>query len=180
MYSRGLTIVGKGDASWLAVGRFASMIPHQLVLFVAVAVGAEILVERTRLGREIRLIGMNRTAATIAGLRIQFALLLSFIIAGTCAAISGGLFASQAAQGNLKLGGGLDFDAIAAVLVGGVSIKGGRGRVQDAALGALFLAVVGNVLLVKGYGFEIQLAVKGVIVVLSVVLGTLASAMKRL
>jgi ribose/xylose/arabinose/galactoside ABC-type transport system permease subunit len=179
LYSGGQTVVGAGDASWLGVGNFLGIVPNQIVLFLLVAVLAELVVERTRFGRELRLIGMNFEAAHIAGFRIPQVLIIAFVIAGIAAALSGGLLASQSAQGNLKLGAGLDFDAIAAVLVGGVSIKGGRGRISDAAFGALFLAVVSNILLVKGLAFEVQLVVKGLVVVVSVILGALVSRGRR-
>jgi ribose transport system permease protein len=179
LYSGGLTIVGQGDASWLGVGRFLSVLPNQVIIFFAVVLLAEFVVERTRFGRELRLIGMNRDAAAVAGLRIGRTLVIAFVVAGIAASLSGALFASQAAQGNLKLGAGLDFDAIAAVLVGGVSIKGGRGRIMDAAFGALFLAVVSNILLVKGLSFEVQLAVKGLVVIAAVIFGALVGGKRR-
>ncbi len=179
VYSQGLTVVGHGDASWLAVGKFAGLFPNQILLFLGAVIIVEILVERTRFGRELRLIGMNKVAAGIAGLRIERALVIAFMLAGIAAALSGALFASQASQGNLKLGAGLDFDAIAAVLVGGVSIRGGRGRILDAGFGALFLAIISNVLLVKGLAFEVQLVVKGLVVVVSVILGALAAGLNK-
>ena len=135
--------------------------------------------QRTRFGRELRLIGLNRTTATLSGIRIGRTLVLSFVFAGFAAALAGCLFASQATQGNLKLGAGLDFDAIAAVLVGGVSIRGGHGRIIDAAFGALFLAIVSNILLVKGLSFEIQLMVKGLVVIFAVILGALAIGLRK-
>ncbi|MCY1325935.1 Ribose import permease protein RbsC [compost metagenome] len=178
-YSGGLTIVGEGDASWLAVGKFLSFLPNQVVLFFLIAFAADFIVQRSRFGRELRLIGLNRDAAMVAGLRIARTLVIAFVIAGMLAALSGALFASQAAQGNLKLGAGIDFDAIAAVLVGGVSIRGGHGRILDAAFGAAFLAVVGNILLVEGLPIEVQLAVKGMVVILAVVFGALVGGKKR-
>lgn len=179
LYSQGLTVVGHGDASWLGVGRFVGLVPNQILLLIGIVIIGEILVEQTRFGRELRLIGMNRVAAVVAGLRIERTLVISFVLAGMTAAVAGALFASQASQGNLKLGAGLDFDAIAAVLVGGVSIRGGRGRIIDAAFGALFLAIISNVLLVKGLAFEVQLVVKGLVVVVSVILGAFAAGLQR-
>ena len=79
----GLTIVGQGDASWLGVGNFAGLVPNQIVLFLTIAILAEIIVERTRFGRELRLIGMNPSAASVAGLRVQRTLTLAFLVAGT-------------------------------------------------------------------------------------------------
>ena len=101
------------------------------------------------------------------------------MLAAMAAAFAGALYGSQAAQGNLKLGAGLDFDAIAAVLVGGVATKGGQGRVLDAAIGAVFLAMISNILLLKGLSLEIQLIVKGLVVIGSVILGALALGFRR-
>jgi len=173
LWSGGLTVIGQGDASWLGVGTLFGLVPNQVMLFVLIALAADQLVERTRIGRELRLIGLNPSAAALAGLRIGPVLVLAFVFAGITAALSGGLIASQATQGNLKLGAGLDFDAIAAVLVGGVAIKGGRGRIMDAAFGAVFLALVSNILLITGLAFETQLVVKGLVVMGSVISGAL-------
>ena len=179
LYSGGVTVVGQGDASWLAVGTVAWNIPNQIVLFVAVVGAASIFLEQTRLGRELRLIGLNLTAARYAGLRISRAVSIAYVIAGGTASAAGVFYASQAAQGNLQLGQGLDFDAIAAVLVGGVSIKGGEGSVVDAAMGAIFLALLTNVLLLHGLSLQTQLMVKGLVVIISVLTGALVRGAGR-
>lgn len=172
-YSGGLTVVGQGDASWLGIGRTFGL-PNQIWLFAAATIVLSFIVGRTRFGRELRLIGLNRTAADFAGLRVERALVGAYALAAMAAACAGALYASQAAQGNVKLGAGLDFDAIAAVLVGGVAIKGGHGRILDAAIGAVFLAMISNVLLLLGLSLEIQLIVKGLVVIGSVALGAFA------
>jgi ribose transport system permease protein len=179
LYSGGVTVVGQGDVSWLAVGTVAWNIPNQIVLFVVVVGAASIFMEQTRLGRELRLIGLNLTAARYAGLRISRAVSVAYVIAGGTASAAGVFYASQAAQGNLQLGQGLDFDAIAAVLVGGVSIKGGEGSVVDAAIGAIFLALLTNVLLLHGLSLQTQLMVKGLVVVISVLTGALVRGAGR-
>lgn len=174
LYSGGLTVMGNGDASWLAVGTMFFNIPNQIVLFVLFTVLMSFIVDRTRFGRELRLTGLNPIAAGFAGMRVGRALTIAYILASASAAFAGALYASQAAQGNLRLGAGLDFDAIAAVLVGGIAIKGGRGRIIDAAIGAVFLSVISNILLIAGLPLEIQLIVKGLVVIASVVLGAVA------
>jgi ribose/xylose/arabinose/galactoside ABC-type transport system permease subunit len=174
LYSGGLTVVGQGDASWLAIGTFAFNIPNQIVLFLLVTLAASFVMERMRFGRELRLIGLNRLAAEYAGLRIASTIVVAYVAAGAAAAFAGALYGSQAAQGNLRLGAGLDFDAIAAVLVGGVAIAGGRGKVLDAAVGALFLAIITNILLLKGMSLEVQLMVKGLVVIASIIVGAVA------
>ncbi len=177
-YSGGLTVVGQGDASWLGVGRTLGL-PNQILLFLLAAVVLGFVVERTRFGRELRLIGLNPKAASFTGLRVERTLVLAYVFAAMAAAFAGALYGSQAAQGNLKLGAGLDFDAIAAVLVGGVAIRGGQGRVLDAAIGAVFLAMISNILLLKGLSLEIQLIVKGLVVIGSVILGALSLGLRR-
>ncbi|NEI72018.1 ABC transporter permease [Rhizobium lusitanum] len=177
-YSGGLTVMGQGDASWLGVGRTLGL-PNQIILFLLAAIVLGFIVERTRFGRELRLIGLNPKAASFTGLRVERTLVLAYVFAAMAAAFAGALYGSQAAQGNLKLGAGLDFDAIAAVLVGGVAIKGGQGRVLDAAIGAVFLAMISNILLLKGLSLEIQLIVKGLVVIGSVILGALSLGLRR-
>ncbi len=177
-YSGGLTVVGQGDASWLGVGRTLGL-PNQILLFLLAAVVLGFVVERTRFGRELRLIGLNPKAASFTGLRVERTLVIAYVFAAMAAAFAGALYGSQAAQGNLKLGAGLDFDAIAAVLVGGVAIRGGQGRVLDAAIGAVFLAMISNILLLKGLSLEIQLIVKGLVVIGSVILGALSLGLRR-
>jgi ribose transport system permease protein len=173
IYTGGVTVVGNGDASWLGRGAILGWLPHQIVVMSLFAAAVSFLLEKTRIGREMRLIGMRSEVARIAGLRLTLATLVCYGIAGTAAALAGSLIASASAQGNVTYGIDLDFNAIAAVLVGGVSIRGGRGHVSDAVTGAIFLAVISNIMLVSGVGYEYQLVVKGMVVLAAVVLGAL-------
>ncbi|MBV8100688.1 MAG: ABC transporter permease [Verrucomicrobia bacterium] len=179
LYSNGQTILGVGDVSWLGVGQLLPYIPNQLLVLLGVVLVYEFLIDFTVFGREIRLLGTNPKAAVIAGLRTHSCVVLAYSLAGVAAGLSGALLASQASEGNLQLGAGLDFDAIAAVLIGGVSIKGGRGKVSDAAFGALFLSIVGNILLLFNLAYEIQLVVKGLVVLLSVTIAHFAARSSR-
>jgi ribose/xylose/arabinose/galactoside ABC-type transport system permease subunit len=174
LWTGGLTVVGSGDASWLGSGQIVPWIPNQIAVLLVFAAVTGFVLERTRIGREIRLIGMQRQVARVAGLRIEMAILVAYCFAGAGAGLAGALIASAASQGNLTYGTDLDFNAIAAVLVGGISIRGGRGSVIDAVVGAVFLGVISNILLVTGASYQYQLVVKGAVVLGAVVLGTLA------
>ena len=174
LFSNGQTIIGAGDASWLGLGQITPYLPNQLLLFLGIVAIYEFLTDCTVFGREITLLGTNANAALIAGLRVRRAVVIAYCLAGISAGLAGALLASQAGEGNLQLGSGLDFDVIAAVLIGGVSIRGGRGKVSDSAFGALFLSIVGNILLLFNLAYEIQLVVKGAVVLLSVTIGHLA------
>ncbi|RKP57767.1 ABC transporter permease [Pararobbsia silviterrae] len=173
IYTGGLTIIGNGDASWLGQGKVFGWLPTQIIVFAAFVAVASFVLQKTRVGREIRLIGMRAEVARIAGLRMNWALLLCYGYAGAAAALAGSLIASSSTQGNLTYGVDLDFNAIAAVLVGGISIRGGRGQISDAVVGAIFLAVISNILLVSGVSYEYQLVVKGAVVLGAVVFGAL-------
>lgn len=173
LWTGGQTIFGVGDASWLGSGYSFGHIPNQIVVMLVFAGSVAFVFARMRVGREIRLIGMEPTVATFTGLRTGLAICLTYAIAGFSAALSGAMIASSASQGNMTYGVDLDFNAIAAVLVGGISIRGGRGSVFDALVGAAFLSVIGNLLLVSGARYESQLLVKGAVVLGSVIIGTL-------
>jgi len=175
IYTGGVTVIGAGDASWLGRGTLFGWLPHQIIILAVFAAAASFLLEKTRIGREMRLMGMRPEVARIAGLRLSLATFVCYGIAGAAAGLAGSLIGSASAQGNVTYGIDLDFNAIAAVLVGGISIRGGRGHVSDAVTGAIFLAIISNILLVSGVGYEYQLVVKGLVVLAAVVFGALLS-----
>jgi ribose transport system permease protein len=173
LYTGGLTVIGNGDATWLGQGKLFGWLPTQIIVLAVFVIIGSFILQKTRIGREIRLIGMRSEVARIAGLRLMAATLFCYGFAGAAAALAGSLIASSSAQGNLTYGVDLDFNAIAAVLVGGISIRGGRGQISDAVTGAIFLAVISNILLVSGVSYEYQLVVKGMVVLGAVVFGAL-------
>lgn len=168
--SGGRTVVGDGDASWIGEGSVLGVLPVQALFFFAVAILLQYVLTRTRFGRELRLCGSNRDAAYAAGVRVPRTIVIAYGLAAACAALSGALLGAENGQGTLQAGLQLDFDAIGAVVVGGILVTGGRGTVLDAAFGALFIALVGNILLVQGYDFDVQLLVKGLILVAAIAL----------
>ncbi|HSV53078.1 MAG TPA: ABC transporter permease [Burkholderiaceae bacterium] len=179
LVSGGRTVLATGKTEWLGNGVLLPGLPYQALLFLLVVVLVEVLMQRTRAGRELRLRGTNPQAAELAGLRTRRVVLLSYFLCGLSAAAAGVLIAAQSGTGNMRVGGDLDFNAIAAVLVGGVAISGGRGRIVDAAVGALFLAVLTNILLVNNFSYEVQLMVKGLAVLAAVTAGSLLARLRR-
>ncbi len=173
--SSGRTILIDANIGWLGNATVLPGIPFQALIFVVLALILEIIMERTRTGRELRLTGMNKAAANLAGIRTSRAAMLAYLVAGIAAAAAGIMIAAQAGAGNLRVAQDMDFSAIAAVLIGGIGINGGRGRVLDAAVGAIFVAVLTNILLVNGFSYEVQLMVKGLAVIGSVMLGAALS-----
>lgn len=163
----GLTIVGKGDASVLGVKLFG-FIPIQVLFFFVVTALCWWIHRYTVAGRRITLVGLNRNAALVAGVRAWPYILTAFVISGTLAGLSGALLSSQSGQGNMTLGATFAVDPITAVVIGGVNVKGGIGTPLDAAIGALLVGLLSNALILMGLSYDAQLVVKGALVLLAV------------
>jgi ribose/xylose/arabinose/galactoside ABC-type transport system permease subunit len=173
----GLTISRGGDAGIFSANLFG-IFPFQVFAFVAVSIGIAVWHRFSVPGRRMALVGLNEKAALVSGVRAWPSVVLSFTVAGATTGLAGGLLSSQSGQGNLILGGTFGFDAVTAVVVGGIAVKGGRGSPISAAVGALFVGLLGNVLVLVGLTYEVQLVVKGALVLSAVVLTGVASRVR--
>jgi ribose/xylose/arabinose/galactoside ABC-type transport system permease subunit len=140
-------------------------LPISVYVMLALAVVLQLFLRRTATGRQMFFVGESRDAASAAGLPVTRLVTVAFAIAGAVMALGGvfiGAFNQGASQG---LEGTLTFDAIAAVLVGGTLISGGRGSALRTLLGALAIAAISNLLLLRGMGNGPQIMIKGLLVV---------------
>lgn len=145
-----------------------------LVFFAAVGIG-EVVLSCTRFGRSMRMVGSNLRAAEAAGVRAGAVVTGAYVLAGAFAAVSGILLAARYGSGDMELGAGYDYGAIAAVLVGGTAIQGGEGSVLRTLVGVTVIAAVEVVLLLRGFSEELQYLVTGVIVLGVIMLHTLGT-----
>jgi ribose/xylose/arabinose/galactoside ABC-type transport system permease subunit len=172
--SHGQSIVPPAsETSWqhLAQPVFGLAVPVY-VFFVVTAILA-LVMQRTRFGRQIYLLGENRVAARAAALPITLLTVGAFGIASLFTAGSGILIGATSANASLLLTGSYTYDAIAAALVGGNAVTGGRGSIARTAAGAIFIATISDMLLLRGYTTGGQILVRGIIVVVVVVLTNL-------
>jgi len=132
-----------------------------------------VVMRRTRFGRQIYLLGENRVAARAAALPITLLTVGSFAIASLYTAGSGILIGATSANASLLLTGSYTYDAIAAALVGGNAVTGGRGSIARTAAGAIVIATISDMLLLRSYSTGGQILVRGIIVVVVVVLTNL-------
>jgi ribose/xylose/arabinose/galactoside ABC-type transport system permease subunit len=160
----------EASTSYEFLARPLGGLPFGIYVLVGVALVAELILRRTRFGREIYLLGDSRRAARAAAVGLTRVTAGVFALAGCCAAVAGILLGAQSRHGELLLGGTLTYDAFAAALVGGNAITGGRGSVIRTLFGALVIASVSDLLLLRGYSSGVQIMVKGLIVVCVVVL----------
>ena len=144
-------------------------------VLIALALIVEWALRRTSFGRRLYLVGENRPAALAAGLPVGLTTTIAWLGAGTLFAVTAMFTAAFNTSANVNLGGTLTFDAIAAVLAGGTSIAGGRGSALRTLAGAVLIAAVSDILLLRGYSTGVQIMVKGLIVLFVVVIVHLRS-----
>ncbi len=145
-------------------------IPTQFLVFLAVIAVGQIILSWTTFGRHLLLIGSGWRAAEALGLRIASVTTGAYILAGIFTAIAGILLAARYSQGNMSLAVRYDYDAIAAVLVGGTAIQGGDGSMVRTLIGVFAISIIQVVLLLHGFREEWRYTITGLIVLLVVIL----------
>lgn len=150
-------------AQWLGTGRPLG-IPTQSWVFVILTIVAWFVLQRTRFGRQLLLIGANRQAAMATGFRVGQASVVALTLFGLCCGMAGISAASQFGLAVANLFDGLNVDVIAAVLVGGISLRGGQGTPLQAALGAIFIALLQNYMLLHSFTSGQRMLVVGCLV----------------
>lgn len=150
-------------------------IPVSVYIFLGIAIVVGLIMARTRFGMQLYMMGDNRKAARAAGHPTARLVVGAFVIAGICAGVAALMLAGISGQAQASLAGNNTYDAIAAALVGGTAVTGGRGSVARTVFGAILIAAVTNLALERGYSTGAQLAVKGALVLLTVILVRIAS-----
>lgn len=145
-------------------------IPVIVWLFAAVAVAGWFLLNRTTFGRRTVAIGGNPEAARLAGIKVQRHQVMVFALAGLCAGIAAVLMLSRTTAGTSTNGYLYELDAIAAVVIGGTLLAGGRGSIVGTVLGVLVFAVLTNVFVQNNLDQSVQALARGAILVLAVLL----------
>ena len=170
---------GTDKAEWIGTSRPLG-IPLQTWTFIILTILATLVITRSRFGREATLVGANRRAAASSGLRPGRIAMYAFAISAIGAAIAGIFTAAQFSQGQLELFQGADIDAIAAILVGGAAIQGGEGSALRTGLGAVFIASLQNLMVLRGLSFGVRTSLTGVAILVSVSAFTVLRNRRRL
>jgi ribose/xylose/arabinose/galactoside ABC-type transport system permease subunit len=155
--------------TWLAGGDILGA-PVAVIIALLIVIVASVILTRTTMGRAIYGVGLNPRSSFLAGILVKRVRSSVYLVSGVCAALAGILLASRLTSVHPAMGTGFELTAIAAAALGGTSLSGGRGSVLGTAFGALFLAVLQNVLSLKAVNaFWFQI-ITGVIIVLAVLL----------
>ncbi|MBB4571001.1 ABC transporter permease [Rhizobium leucaenae] len=143
-----------------------------LVLWVAVlGTIAHIALRKTPFGRKVMSAGGNAIAARYSGVDVRKIKFQVLLLTGTAAAIAGMLYAGRLQSGRFQLGEGDELSVIAAVVLGGTSLFGGRGTVIGSIVGALLIGVINNGLILGGLDYSQQLIARGMLIILAVAVG---------
>jgi ribose transport system permease protein len=145
-------------------------VPLPTLVMLAVYLVFFVVLRHTVFGRHVYAVGGNAEAARLAGIRTNAVLVAVYTICGVLAATSGILLASRMNSGQPNAGMMYELDVIAAVVVGGTSLSGGRGSVERTFLGAMFIAVLRNGLNLLNVNSYVQQVVVGVVIILAVLL----------
>ncbi|HZY99447.1 MAG TPA: ABC transporter permease [Candidatus Baltobacteraceae bacterium] len=149
-------------------------IPVPVVWMIVIIVVASVLLTRTRFGRYVFAIGGNEEAARLAGINVSRVKTLVYVISGSCAAIVGFLYMALFSSGSPQTGTGDELlESIAAVVVGGTSLMGGRGSIVGTFFGALLIGVLYNAMNLLNVDSYLQKVVLGAVILLAVTLDEL-------
>jgi ribose/xylose/arabinose/galactoside ABC-type transport system permease subunit len=153
--------------NFFGMGRVAG-VPVPVIVFIAVAVVAYFVLHHTTFGRSVYATGGNPMSSWLSGLNVSRILLTSYIISGFLAALSGFILLARMMAASMNAIKGLELDSIAAVVVGGVSLAGGRGTLVGVVIGTIILGAINNGMNVMAVDPAYQDIVKGVIIIVAV------------
>lgn len=152
---------------------YIAMIPTPVWIMAVVYIVAWFVLERTTYGRRVYAVGGNPEAARLAGINVKRVLTSVYVVAGMCAALAGIIYAARVVSAQPRAGEGYELDAIAAVVLGGTSLMGGKGRIIGTLIGAIILGVLSTGMILMNVPFFTQLLVKGVVIILAIAIDSL-------
>lgn len=169
---------GNQGFPWLGAGRLIG-IPVPVWLLLITALVASFVARRTTFGRRVYAIGGNERAALLSGVRVPRIKVAVYAISGICAALVGLLVASDLVAAHPASGETFELSAIAAVVLGGASLSGGRGTIGGTIIGACVIGILGDGMVMIGVSEFWQMVIKGTVIVAAVVLDRLQDGLEK-
>ena len=145
-------------------------VPFLVIIFAIVAVAGWVLFNRTTFGRRTLAVGGNPEAARLAGINVNRHTVMLYVLVGVCCGLAALMLVSRTTTGSSTHGSLWELDAIAAVVIGGTLLTGGRGTIVGTVLGVLIFATLGNVFTLNNQDTSTQAVAKGLIIVVAVLL----------
>jgi len=158
--------------------RFFNLIGLPLVMMIILVVAGQFVLTRTSFGVKLKLTGSSPKAAKLSGIAVERAIMMSFVVVAFTATIGGLAITSLSRVGAWYNGAGYDFKAVTAVVIGGMTLAGGRGSILGVLGGSLIIGILNNIMTLLGIGTFSQDMVRGAIFI--VVVGINALSLRRM
>lgn len=187
IWVRGLVVAVSGGRSaqnladelrWFAIQRIFG-IPVSAYIAILCFVAFSVMMSKTRYGRHLTMIGGNEVAAFRAGIKVQKLVIIAFVLSGAIAALAGWLLAIRTSGATANLGTGMLFNAFAAVVIGGVSLKGGIGILPGVYAGVLLLSSINTAITLMHLPPEYTQVIHGLLVLAAVLLDTFKQYIRK-
>ncbi|WP_175721928.1 ABC transporter permease [Burkholderia anthina] len=163
------------STSFLSISGDTGALQTSVIVMIAVIVASHVVLSRTSLGMRIYAVGGNAQAARVAGVKVRAVQASVYAISGLLAAVSGVLLASRVTAGIPTTGAGYELNAIAASVIGGISLSGGRGTIKGTCFGILIIGIMDNGLNIMNVSPFYQNIVKGCIIICAVFIDVVAN-----
>lgn len=189
------TYVGLGLLRWLSGGSIyfgpsngpiesfgdikVGPVPISAIVLIVMAIVLGFVLSRTNFGFLVRAFGANNESTRLSGVNTPHVVLGAFLITAFAAMVAGFVLAAFSNTAVSSMSDGYDFRALAAIILGGTSVFGGKGSIQRTVLGVVFVSVLTNVLVLSGFGYGWQQVAIGSLIVLAVSVDALARRMSK-
>ena len=156
-------------------GTIGGVFPVSILVFFILTAMAAVLMQKTLFGRRVYYMGSNREAARLAGVEVNKHRIISYVISGLCAAMAAIVLTGRINGATSKMGHNFEFDAMTAIVVGGISLAGGKGNMINMLIGVFIMATIGNGMNILGIQTEQQYIVRGLVLIIAVLVDVLRS-----
>jgi ribose transport system permease protein len=179
-YSEGIPITPQASDTFAQIGQTTVLgIPVLTLIWIAMVLIVAFLLRRTVWGRRVYAIGSNKEAARSSGIPVRATLWSVYILGGLLVGLGGWMFVCRFGSATALAGNLMELEAIAAVVIGGAALSGGRGTVFGAVVGTIIFQVIANLLSLLNVSTFLQDAFRGALILVAVTLATVQFARKR-
>lgn len=167
--SKGHILPGSKSAAYNFLGDgMIGFIPMPVIIFIVLTVLLYFFLTYTKPGRSIYYMGANVNVARLSGIRIVFFRVFVYVISGLLATLAALVLTARIKSATGTMGIGYEMDAVTAIVIGGVSLDGGKGTILNAVIGVFIIGVLSNVLSMIGVSTQNQMVAKGIIIIIAV------------
>lgn len=176
----GLPVYGiPNSLKYISQTQIFGFLPLSALLMLAILLIGSFLLSKTYIGRYFYAVGSNEKTSILAGINTDKVRILAFSLSGIIAGLAGIVMLSRVGSGQPAAGDGYEMDALTACVLGGVSLDGGKGNINNAFIGALVIGVLSNGMYMAGLGAFEQKMVKGLVLIAAVVLDSVQNMKTR-